>query len=213
MMEETSLFEKVEKIKMPYRILILLGTVVLIGGLFVWLFVIPKTAEIEKTEKDVAKLTQKISQAKIKKKNMAKFEAEKAEVDAQFQQALALLPNKREIPNLLRTVTQLGSDANLEFRLFSPNREKSKGFYVEIPVAIEVSGNYHDVALFFDKVGRMERIVNILNVDMKPSAALSTNLVTKCDAVTYRFSGSTNVQPKDDKKKKKKRGRRKKSRR
>jgi len=54
-----------------------------------------------------------------------------------------------------------------------------------------VSGKYHDVAIFFDRIGRMERIVNILNVAMKPVGARSTDLVTTCDAVTYRFKGSS----------------------
>ncbi|MDY7038440.1 MAG: type 4a pilus biogenesis protein PilO, partial [Thermodesulfobacteriota bacterium] len=98
-----------------------------------------------------------------------------------------LLPNKKEIPDLLRTITKLGRESNLEFRLFSPRAERRKGFYLEIPVSIIVSGSYHNVAMFFDKVGRMDRIVNILNVSMKPVKALSTRLVTTCSAITFRF--------------------------
>lgn len=66
---------------------------------------------------------------------------------------------------------------------------------MEIPVSIEVSGTYHDVALFFDRVGRMERIVNILNVSMKPKQERATTLTTTCDAVTFRFKGTTDVTP------------------
>ncbi|MCP4568562.1 MAG: type 4a pilus biogenesis protein PilO, partial [FCB group bacterium] len=78
-------------------------------------------------------------------------------------------------------------ESNLEFLLFSPKRERPRNFYVEIPVSVEVRGEYHDVARFFDKVGRMERIVNMLEVSMKPAKTLGTDLVTKCVAVTYRF--------------------------
>jgi len=56
-------------------------------------------------------------------------------------------------------------------------------------VSIQVTGNYHDVAVFFDKVGRMKRIVNIINVSMQPEKSLSTMLNTKCTAITYRFKG------------------------
>ena len=160
----------------------------------------PKTGEIKKTRKEIVTLKEKINQAKIRKRNIEKFELEKAEVDAQFQEALKLLPNKREIPSLLRSITQLGSDSQLEFRLFSPVSEVNKDFYIEIPVSIEVSGNYHSVAVFFDKVGRMERIVNILDVSMKPVKDRSTDLITQCKAVTYRFKGSTDANV--DKKKK-----------
>jgi type IV pilus assembly protein PilO len=188
-------FEKIEKIKMPVRIVILAGTVVLLAGLFVWFFYIPKTEEIEKTRKEIAVLEQKLTKAKITARRLAQFEAEWAEVDTQFTEALKLLPNTKEIPTLLKTITQLGSDSQLEFRLFSPQREKMQDFYVEIPVSIEVRGNYHHVAVFFDKVGAMERIVNSLNVTMAPDAARSTVLNTRCDAVTYRFKGESDGPP------------------
>jgi type IV pilus assembly protein PilO len=129
----------------------------------------------------------------IRAKRLAEFRAEEAEVEAQFQEALKLLPDKKEIPTLLRTITQLGSDSDLEFRLFQPQKEREQNFYMEIPVSIEVSGTYHNVGVFFDKVGRMDRIVNILNVVMKPVTARSTTLVTRCDAVTYRFKGVTDA--------------------
>lgn len=202
-MEGKSLLEKIEKTKLPYRILILVGTLVLLGGLFVWLFVIPVTGQIGKTREEIADLSHKINQAKIKAKNLMQFEAELAQVEAQFQEALKLLPNTREIPSLLRKITELGNDSRLVFRMFSPQRERAADFYVEIPVTIEVSGNYHDVAVFFDKVGRMERIVNILDVTMRPVQERSTTLTTTCNAVTYRFKGSEHAQEgKQDQKKK-----------
>ena len=119
----------------------------------------------------------------------------------EFQEALTLLPNEAEIPNLLRSITQLGTDSQLEFRLFSPKRERAKDFYQEIPVAIEVSGNYHNVALFFDKVAKMDRIVNILDVSMKPVKERSTTLITTCDAVTYSFKGGSDAKKTQAKKK------------
>jgi type IV pilus assembly protein PilO len=184
-------FEKIEKIKMGFRIAILAGTVIVIAGLFVWFVYIPKTEEIDKTKQEIASLEQKLAKARVTARRLAQFEAEWAETDTQFKDALKLLPNTKEIPTLLKTITQLGSDSQLEFRLFNPQREKMQDFYVEIPVSIEVRGNYHHVAVFFDKVGAMERIVNILNVSMVPDGARSTILNTKCDAVTYRFKGET----------------------
>lgn len=181
--------EKIEKIKLLYRLLILVGFIALMAGAFAYVIYLPKTEEIEKTQKNIAGLKSKVNRARIKSRKLPKFKAERAEVATQFQEALTLLPNKKEIPTLLRTITQFGSDSQLEFRLFSPQRERAKEFYMEIPVSIEVSGNYHNVAVFFEKVGGMDRIVNILNVSMNPVNERSTTLVTKCDAVTYRFKG------------------------
>ena len=197
-------FEKIEKLKMIHRVLILVGTIVLVAGIFVALVYIPKSKEINRLNKEIAGLEKKINQAKIKARTLKKFEAEQIEVEAQFREALNLLPNKREIPTLLRSITQLGSDAELEFLLFSPNKEKARDFYIEIPVSMEVSGSYHDVATFFDKVGRMKRIVNILDISMKPVKTRSTNLTTKCNAVTYRFKRKVDEKTKTGKNRKKK---------
>jgi type IV pilus assembly protein PilO len=187
------LFEKVEKIKMPIRIAIFAGTIVILAVAF-WYFVYdPYSTEIAETEGKIAKLQQEINKAKARASNLKRFEVEYAEVDAQFQEALKLLPNTKEIPSLLKSITQLGTDSQLEFLLFSPQRERAQDFFMEIPVSIEVSGTYHNVAIFFDKVGQMERIVNILNVSMTPQKDRSTILTTRFDAVTYRFKGETDA--------------------
>ena len=199
-MKTGALFEKVEKIKMPIRVSIFVGTIVLLAGLFISLIYLPKSQEIGQTREEIAKLQQKLNQAIVRAKALKKFEAEYAEVDAQFQEALKLLPNTKEIPSLLKAITQLGTDSKLEFLLFSPQRERPQDFFMEIPVSIEVSGTYHNVAVFFDKVGQMERIVNILNVNMSPQKDRSTTLTTKCDAVTYRFKGDTDAKPQPTKK-------------
>jgi type IV pilus assembly protein PilO len=199
-METGALFEKIERIKMPIRVAIFVGTIVLLAGVFIWLFYLPKSEEIAQTRAEIAKLQQKLNQAIVRAKALKKFEAEYAEVDAQFQEALKLLPNTKEIPSLLKAITQLGTDSQLEFLLFSPQRERPQDFFMEIPVSIEVSGTYHNVAVFFDKVGQMERIVNILNVNMSPQKDRSTTLTTKCDAVTYRFKGETDAKPQPPKK-------------
>jgi type IV pilus assembly protein PilO len=192
-MEKESLIAKIEKIKMPVRIAIVAATLVLFAGLFVWFVYLPMSEEIGKMQQEVSRLEQRLSQAKIRARDEQKLQAEFAEVDHQFQEALKLLPNTKEIPSLLKSITQLGTDSQLEFRLFSPQKETSRDFYMEIPVSIEVSGSYHNVAMFFEKVGQMERIVNILNVSMIPLRDRSTTLNTRCDAVTYRFKGEINA--------------------
>ena len=192
-MEKGTFIEKVEKIKMSHRIAILAGTLIFFAGLFVWFIYLPKSEQIEKVRQENQRLEARLNQAKVRARALSKFEAEYAEVEMQFAEALKLLPNTKEIPELLRTVTQLGTDSQLEFVLFSPQRERPKDFYMEIPVSIQVSGSYHDVAQFFDKVGQMDRIVNILNVDMKPVRERSTTLTTRCDAVTYRFRGESDA--------------------
>jgi len=199
-----SIFEKAGRIKRTHRILIFIGTFVLFGGGFYALDYMPKSETIGNTKDNVEKLEQQLRTVKIRARSLHKFRDEYAEIQKQFQQVLKLLPDKREIPNLLKSISQQGLDAKLEFRLFSPQAERPANFYMEIPVSMEVRGEYRNVLDFFDRVGRMDRIVNILNISMKPDKPLSTQLLTRCTAITYRFKSEDDVKREQSQKKKKK---------
>jgi len=200
-MPKASFFKKVENIPMNRRALIFAGTLLVLGGLFMWLVYLPKIGGISRVEKEIIGLEQKISRALSKVKNLARYEEELAQLDAQFRKVLNLLPDQGEIPSLLRSITHLERGSNIEFLLFQPKEERIRGFFIEIPVSIEVKGNYHDVALFFDQVARMDQIVNISDVSIRPVSEHSTKLITRCEAVTFRVR--ENSDEKDAKTKKK----------
>ena len=185
--ESDNFFEKISKLRMVHRILIFVGTIVILAGLFIWLVYMPKTAEMHKLRTEIDKLEKQLQSAKALAMNLEKLEEEVARRKEELALALRLLPTTSEIPNLLKSITKLGNDSNLEFLLFSPQREVPRDFFVEIPVNIEVRGIYHDVALFFDKVGKLDRIVNVVDVSMVPVKSMDTTLKTNCKAVTYRF--------------------------
>jgi len=193
-----------EKMKKGHRILIFVGTLLLLGGGFFYLVWMPMTSEIASVEKEIADLKQKLNMAKIQARQLAKFKETEARLDKELLKAVKLLPHKREIPSLLTEVSELGVKSNLQFRLFSPEKEELKAFYVEIPVSIEVSGRYRDVALFFDRVKNMGRIVNIVNISIAPQKELSTNLITRCKAITYRFKTEADIEKEKIEKAKKK---------
>jgi type IV pilus assembly protein PilO len=184
-------FDKISKLKMIHRALIFAGTVSLLIGLFVMLIYIPKTDEIATIESNLDGLERKIADAKNKAEKKEDLESELANAEKDLGLALRLLPTTSEIPNLLKNITKLGNDSNLEFILFSPAKEVPKEeLYVEIPVNIQVRGVYHDVAMFFDKIGKLDRIVNIVNVNIIPIKPNSSILKTTCKALTYRFKES-----------------------
>ncbi len=186
-METQKIIDRVEKIKLPIRLLIFFGVIGALCASYFFLLYQPKMKEINELKETIKALEHKIQIAKVKSRKIKRLEKQHAEVKARFQKALKLLPEKKEIPSLLTNITELGKNSHLEFRIFRPMHERPRDFYIEIPVSIEVTGTYHNVAIFFDRVGHMDRIVNILNVSMRPKEELSNVLVTKCDAITYRF--------------------------
>lgn len=195
-------FDKISKLRMAHRVLILVATVVVLLGIFFALIYTPKTKEIAAVESELDNLENQINHAKKKKEDLEKLEAELDELQDQLIVALRLLPTTSEIPSLLKSITRLGNDSHLEFLLFSPEKEVPKEeLYVEIPVSMEVMGGYHDVAMFFDKIGKLDRIVNIVDVSMKPVKPDTTTLRTKCRALTYRFREKEKAKGVQEKKK------------
>ena len=129
------------------------------------------------------------------------YRSKMAAAEAKFQLALKALPEKKEIPSLLTNISRSGQSSGLEFLLFQPQKNVQKEFYAEIPVAIQVDGNYHNVATFFAKVAQLSRIVNVKNIHIGFKKG-ARKLKTKCTAVTYRFVEK--AEQKETKKKKKK---------
>jgi type IV pilus assembly protein PilO len=193
-----SFFAKIEELSKVQRILIFSGVFIAIIAIFVFLLYKPKLANISNLKSQLKKLEQKLVVAKKNAANLNTFQKKMQEAEVQFKTAMRALPEKEEIPSLLTSISRSGQDVGLEFLLFQPKSEVRKEFYAEIPVAMQVVGGYHDLAIFFDKVARLSRIVNIKNIEMG-RAKDSVDLNTSCTAVTYKF-----VEPAPPKKKEKK---------
>lgn len=186
-----SFFEKIAQLSKLQRILITLGSFILIGGIFVYFLYLPKYDEIDNLNKDYKSLSSKLNTAKKNARQLPKFQKEMEEAEGRFKIAMQVLPEKKEIPSLLSNVSQSGQESGLDFLLFVPQPNKTYDFYAEIPVSIQVNGRYHNLALFFDRVARLSRIVNIEDIDIVASGKEPGMLQTKCTAVTYRFLEST----------------------
>jgi len=147
---------------------------------------LPKSSKIDQLTKEQQRLDQELVSVKRKAKLLKKYQKEFKENQAKFKLVMKSLPDKKEIPSLLTNISRSGQDAGLEFLIFEPKPEINNDFYTEIPLLINVSGNYHNVAVFFDKVSRLNRIVNIKDIKMKAPKG-GENLITSCTAVTYQF--------------------------
>ncbi len=164
----------------------------LIVGIFVYLLYWPKFENIKQLNTQLEKLEKKLKTAKRNAADLKKFQAKMKEAEVQFRMAMQKLPEKEEIPSLLTSISDSGQQAGLEFLLFEPKPEKIKEFYAEIPVAMNIKGDYHNLAIFFDQVARLSRIVNIQNIQMANAKDKSSkDLSTSCMAVTYKFVETT----------------------
>jgi type IV pilus assembly protein PilO len=184
-----ALLEKIEKLVLWQRVAIVAGLLVLLFGAAVWFLFLPKYEEISSLEQKLQGLEKKLATAKINAAELGKFQAKMQEAEAQFKIAMSALPEKEEIPALLTSISKSGQEVGLEFLLFEPKAETRREFYAEIPVAMNIRGDYHNLAIFFDKVARLSRIVNINNITINRSKDVKDpkDLSTACTAVTYKF--------------------------
>ncbi len=189
------------KVKILLAVLLFLLPVVL----FYFLFYSPRQDQLLGLERQKTTLTTEVQKAKAAARNLKKYQDEVAEAQKRFAQTAIVLPKKKEIPNLLRNISDLGKGAGLDFLSFKPGSEIPKDFYAEIPVDISIRGPYHNMGYFLDQVSKLNRIVTVNNIKMgspkKEGGEMLLN--SNCRLVTYRFT-NTQVSTTDKDKKKKK---------
>jgi len=181
--------EKLLKLPLYQRAAIVAGLVVLLIAAFVWFLWLPEYEKIGQMEEEVGRLQAELVQKQRIADNLPKFKAEFAKLEDLLNEALTQLPNKKEIPSLLTNLATLAKDSGLEVLSFSPKGETSKGFYAEVPAALDLVGTYHQIAEFAQAVGKLSRIVNLSNLDLS-SPKVTDNLAVlriKCKVTTFRF--------------------------
>ena len=111
-------------------------------------------------------------------------------LEARLQREIQRLPAEKEIPSLLKRVASLGQEANLDVTLFKPGTTVMKEFYSEIPVQLKVAGTYHDLGLLFERLGRLERIVNVADLTIRPAVKgqrTGDSIQAEFGVVTYTY--------------------------
>jgi len=195
--------EKILKLPNKQKIMILVLVSILEAAALVWFLYIPKHKELEGLKANLAQLEGEITEKTGIANNLPKLKIEFEKLNQELEQALTELPNSKEIPTLLTSITATGKSSGLDFLTFRPKPEVPKDFYADVPVDIVVAGSYFSVANFFAAVANMPRIVNITNVAFSDIKSVNNRMMTKvtCLATTFRFLDKKEI--KDDKNKKK----------
>ena len=192
--------EKILKLPTKQKVLILVLVVIMEAAALVWFLYLPKHKELTGLKADLAKLQTEIDEKTRIANNLPRLQREFDQLNIELAQALTELPNSKEIPSLLTSITTVGKNAGLDFLVFKPKGEVPKDFYAEVPVDITVSGSYFSVANFFAAVANLPRIVNISSVAFSDIKNVNNRMMTKvtCLATTFRFLDKKEI--KDDKK-------------
>ncbi|HEY4715849.1 MAG TPA: type 4a pilus biogenesis protein PilO [bacterium] len=175
------------------KILILAGALVSVFLLYLWLGYLPKTKDLSNVEKQLSTHEAKLNQLKAIAGDLPRFKEEVEKLEKRLQEALVRLPNKSEIPTFLLDISNQGKEVGLQFNLFKPKGESSKGLYAEVPVEVKVNGTYHEIGTFFDRLSRLPRIVNVRDITLGGLKDIGGRWVLESafTTVTFRFIEDT----------------------
>ncbi|HEB50613.1 MAG TPA: pilus assembly protein PilO [Desulfobulbus sp.] len=189
---DTFIEEKYLPLDGKVKALIAIAAVLVPIALFYFLVYRPADSRIEALKKQAASMHKELQRAQKAARDLPRYEREMAETRQRFEATSILLPRDKEIPALLRNISDLGKGAGLDFLSFKPGKEIPKDFYSEIPVDISIRGPYHNMGFFLDQVSKLDRIVTVNNIKMgSPKQDGGEMLLNStCRLVTYRFTNT-----------------------
>jgi len=162
----------------------------LIFALAFFFYFKPQNTKLKALKAERVKVEQEVQNLKQKKRELDKIEADITAMTAKLKTLEVNIPLRKETADILRQIQALAYDSRLDVLRFAPGAEINKEFYAEWPIPIQVSGNYHNLGTFFDRLSKFARVFTIENFSIK-ALARQTDLNTisaNWTAKTYFFA-------------------------
>lgn len=174
-----------------------IGAGLAIGVAFYFLVYSDKLTERQAKQAELDRLEQTIRELKITVAKLPEFEREVRQLEERLEVLKRFLPSETERPALMKQVNSLAMTSTLTILKFNPRAPVNKEFYQEWPVDVEVNGSYHNLALFFDKIGRLPRLVNGSDIKINAIAnqRLSQTITASFMATTYTYQETPPAPP------------------
>ncbi|MGQ9669081.1 MAG: type 4a pilus biogenesis protein PilO [Desulfosoma sp.] len=176
---------KVDELPVVQRVLVLGITVLALAAAFYYFQYTPQKKRIQQLHASIQSQEARIATLKKYAAESEKLKQEVQQAEEEFAAMLKLLPDQREIPALLETVSQIGAQEGLENLLFQPLPEVPHEFHATIPVRLDLVGRYHQLGMFLDRISRLGRIIQVNNIALKRRSDSSVQV--SCNLSTYRF--------------------------
>jgi type IV pilus assembly protein PilO len=170
----------------------LVAVVVVVLGWFVLLQTAHEELDAERAKEPTLKQDYRAKLAQAV--NLAELRKQKLQVEGYVTQLEKQLPGKAEMDALLSDINQAGLGRGLQFELFRPGQVIVKDYYAELPIAIRVSGRYHDMGAFAGDIANLSRIVTLHNMNITTAPGTSGALAMEATARTYRYLDQTELE-------------------
>jgi type IV pilus assembly protein PilO len=175
---------------------------VIAAGAFYYFYDMPQQAEIATQAKELSEIRGRISKGQSMARQLPEFRKEIGTLEARLESLKPILPDERDVGDLLRRVQTLATQSNLQVRGFRPQAITTKEMHAEWPIALQLEGTYHNLGLFLDRVSKFPRIINIGNLNMaaKPAPTAASTMTIDATATTFVLVDTPPAAPESTKK-------------
>lgn len=136
-------------------------------GLGSWQLLAGKRRGIQAAESRLAELQAKLQEGRTAQRELPQFREQVRQLELELDKLLRILPARRNTPDLMRRIRSLTEQGDFALKRFTPGLLQDKEFFSEWPIAVNLEGGYHNLALFFDRISRFSRIINIEDLEIK----------------------------------------------
>jgi len=172
-----------------YTVAVMLVAAIILGA-GTWYFVLPKQDELQRAQQQEQELRQTFTQKHKQVASLDQYKEQLATMREQFAEQLDQLPTESEIPSLLRDISKLRQANDLGEKLFRPRAAENRNFYLNLPNAMTITGNYHQLANFVSDVAALQRIVTLGDIKIQPLREDGAEQLQMSMTVnTYRYIG------------------------
>ncbi|HZT78053.1 MAG TPA: type 4a pilus biogenesis protein PilO [Vicinamibacterales bacterium] len=156
-------------------------------GVFYYYYEMPVHVDIESRRGQITSLRADINKGLSTARKLPEFQAQVADLQTRLESLRAVLPDEKDAADLLNRMQNVAAQSSLTIKTFKPGAIVTKQLHAEWPIELELEGTYHNLAIFFDRVGKFTRIVNVTGVDIKgkDKSDANTTITAHCVATTF----------------------------
>lgn len=156
-------------------------------GVFYNFYVSPVQAEMAVRQERLTALRLDINKGLTTARKLPEFQKDVADLESRLEGLKAVLPEEKDVADLLRHIQTLATQSNLAIRSFRPAPIVTKQLHAEWPIALGLDGTYHNLGYFFDRISKFSRIINITSVTIKAKEKPEPNSTITADCVATTF--------------------------
>ncbi len=164
----------------------IIAIAILVGGYFMMLE--PMQVKLNRESKQEVQLKRDFENKAFQVANLDEYRAQMIEMEQSFESILKQLPRDTEVPGLIDDISLAALNNGLDLKVISPQKQVTTEFYNELPIQIEVEGDYHELGTYVSSVASLPRIVTLHDFSITTKGKGGDTLLLKILAKTYRYN-------------------------